>query len=1267
MLEMAPKGLEEGGGMKLDNPQPFVPLSTDGLCEMTDENFNSDIFSHSTNSRATKLGMLEDNRKSLRPFNDLLNDLTQAVKLVTDWFAARVRPHNYGVYLEDIFKQRVEMELGQPSPLADKTFFQLSYRQRVEVLQQLTDFRLDAEDVFELLKIQPGARYWYFYGTRLYREDPVPVVKPKEKKAAVRSGKKRGRPPLKKGKRKAVNRKKETPSSARGTPRSARLRAKMEAEAKAESGDDYDDDNCEEEEEEEDEEKTEEEDSEDETLSELRSQNETLDDAASQSKRKAARLRVNLEKAEDEGTDEEQEEEDVESIKFDDSSDDLNEDDDVLPEDTSDEDYSEKGTRKQRRGARGRRTKKTPKAEKTTKTPKSGRSRHSAVPQTLRHPPRSARLRAKFGLQLDEDSRDSLISTTEDDRISVSSHSTVRSDRPSRRGRGRGRKSRQVAGSEGAAETEENDTQKKQNDTSVMDTVSNDATAEEQKDEVDGATKDQNHDTNTAEGREESEDDPYAKLKKKEEETSLQEEGSRTAENEVAGQTKDAKEGVEQEKREITGANKDAQESIGQENVQEENDSIKRNDFQQEKPDEEMAASESPEAITDAGGNFAEKHDGKSAREDDKKDADECPENAEEEEMEAETIQQTVEVETIPLTVEVESVPQTKEVETISQTVAENEDNSADKAETESMEKAAASHASEEHCHEESNSGCSAEQPDTERERKTDDEDMEVEDKEGGCSEKSTVGETSTLDESSTVVEKSTVCEMDAVNEKSPATGGMCAGDEESTACETSAVDETHSADEKSNVEHKDEEMVIDGEGTGTADAVEKMDETVSDGVESAEGSLPVEEITKECEESSLAADVDGKDPASPEKRNPMKTEADGTAQEEKGDDEKDESDAGMSDGEGGMEADVSDSNSKAEGDAEKDPAVKCIKTENNVDEKGDRMDAADSDSSELSKSDIKKEENEDPENKTDAIMGRVLRSRYLKEPDTEDSRDSMDSLKERKKEPWEPRQPSEAGQKTGWHLVCEVVEDWQHLADSFHESTIRCERSLLKTICNDFLPEIPAIQDEKERERRRRQKEMAPRRISSRLLYKQKELEEQERILKEAAEEEERQKAQEEEERKKKMEEERLEEQRRLREERERAREERAKRVQLREERARLIAEGKEIPPELLNGLKSADGQGQETQILEEEVVAKLHKVLTALMKHHEAWPFVEPVDETYAPGYFDIIKTPMNLMEMENKLDAGKYASKEEFAEDMDLIVENSEAYNGVDSGFQ
>lgn len=64
------------------------------------------------------------------------------------------RPDNYELYLKDIFRQRLEVELGQSNPLASKTFFQLSIRQRVEVVQQLCDFRLDAEDVFDLLKVK---------------------------------------------------------------------------------------------------------------------------------------------------------------------------------------------------------------------------------------------------------------------------------------------------------------------------------------------------------------------------------------------------------------------------------------------------------------------------------------------------------------------------------------------------------------------------------------------------------------------------------------------------------------------------------------------------------------------------------------------------------------------------------------------------------------------------------------------------------------------------------------------------------------------------------------------------------------------------------------------------------------------------------------------------------------------------------------------------------------------------------------------------------
>lgn len=70
---------------------------------------------------------------------------------------------------------------------ADADFNLLEPRTKVNVLWNLINFRLDQEDVSEQLnqletdsvRVDPlgydanGATYWYFFGTRLYREDKV--------------------------------------------------------------------------------------------------------------------------------------------------------------------------------------------------------------------------------------------------------------------------------------------------------------------------------------------------------------------------------------------------------------------------------------------------------------------------------------------------------------------------------------------------------------------------------------------------------------------------------------------------------------------------------------------------------------------------------------------------------------------------------------------------------------------------------------------------------------------------------------------------------------------------------------------------------------------------------------------------------------------------------------------------------------------------------------------------------------------------------------
>ena len=79
-----------------------------------------------------------------------------------------------------------------------------------------------------------------------------------------------------------------------------------------------------------------------------------------------------------------------------------------------------------------------------------------------------------------------------------------------------------------------------------------------------------------------------------------------------------------------------------------------------------------------------------------------------------------------------------------------------------------------------------------------------------------------------------------------------------------------------------------------------------------------------------------------------------------------------------------------------------------------------------------------------------------------------------------------------------------------------------------------------------------------------------------------------------------------------------------------------------------------------------QLLHLLNAMQNFHSAWPFVKPVDKDEVADYYDVIKEPMDLSTMENKLEADQYATPEDFISDAQLMFRNCRRYNDETSPY-
>ena len=55
-----------------------------------------------------------------------------------------------------------------------------------------------------------------------------------------------------------------------------------------------------------------------------------------------------------------------------------------------------------------------------------------------------------------------------------------------------------------------------------------------------------------------------------------------------------------------------------------------------------------------------------------------------------------------------------------------------------------------------------------------------------------------------------------------------------------------------------------------------------------------------------------------------------------------------------------------------------------------------------------------------------------------------------------------------------------------------------------------------------------------------------------------------------------------------------------------------------------------------------------------------MKPVDMKKVPDYYDIIKQPMDLEQIQKKLNSGTYKTSESFKRDLQKIFENARTYN-------
>lgn len=117
-------------------------------------------------------------------------------------------------------------------------------------------------------------------------------------------------------------------------------------------------------------------------------------------------------------------------------------------------------------------------------------------------------------------------------------------------------------------------------------------------------------------------------------------------------------------------------------------------------------------------------------------------------------------------------------------------------------------------------------------------------------------------------------------------------------------------------------------------------------------------------------------------------------------------------------------------------------------------------------------------------------------------------------------------------------------------------------------------------------------------------------------------------------------------------------------------------IPVESIPGLQECGWKPQAraqraSRPLEEsedpdKLATAFQTILASVRQQQTAWPFLKPVTVLVAPDYYNLIKYPMDLKTMGERLKKGYYVSRRLFMADMGRIFSNCRLYNSSETEY-